>query len=479
MKTKVILQCCFILANILCGLNVAGQSILTLPQLKEDFQIFRTALEEAHPGIYRYETKSVLDDSFDVLSKALVGPMTQQEFYKKLNPIVAKIGCGHTKLMPSEDKGFMYYYNTEYLFPLKLFLEGHKAFVLSSYDSSIKIKPGTEIIAINGMAIKDIINRLLNNLYSDGHNQTFKYYELNRYFSALFSNFYSKEGKGKDKISITYKDHGQKGSMDLPVVSYQRIKDIDGEEEDKIPYQLEFKAGNTALLTLRTFWPDEEKYNFEGFLKQSFASIKDQSIQNLILDLRGNEGGKDGYGALLLSYLMDAEFRYYDKLELATNERFSFVEHAQLPEGYDQLRALITQTEDGEFRWEHNENLKIHTPQENRFTGEVFVLIDGACFSVTSEFSAVAHYLGRATFIGDETGGGYYGNNSGAFAIVTLPNSKIKLGIPLMAYYTAVQNYEFIDRGIMPHYQVQPTIMGILSGRDEVMERTMKIIKKR
>ena len=389
------------------------------------------------------------------------------------------MGCGHTKLMPSEENGFMYYYNTENLFPLKLFLEGHKAYVLSSYDSSIKIKPGTEIIGINGMAIKDIINGLLNNLFSDGHNQTFKYYELNRYFSALFSNFYLEEGMGNDKISITYKDHGRKGRMDLPVVSYQWIKEIDEEEGNKIPYQLEFKEGNTALMTIRTFWPDEEKYNFERFLMHSFASINDKNIQNLILDLRGNEGGKDGYGALLLSYLMDAEFRYYDKLVLATNEKFSFVEHAQLPEGYDQLRALITQTEDGEFRWEHNENLNIQTPQENRFTGEVFVLIDGACFSVTSEFSAVAHSLGRATFVGDETGGGYYGNNSGAFAIVTLPNSKIELGIPLMAYYTAVQDYEFTDRGIMPHYQVQPTITGVLSGRDEVMEKVVEIIRER
>ncbi|MCK0147105.1 S41 family peptidase [Arenibacter sp. F26102] len=479
MKAKVILQCGFMFAQLFGGLNVAGQSVLTLPQLKEDFQLFRTALEEAHPGIYRYEDKSVLDDSFNVVAKALAGPLTQQEFYKKLNPIVAKIGCGHTKLMPSEDNGFIYYYNTENLFPLKLFLEGHKAYVLSSYDSSIKIKPGTEIIAINGMAIKDIINGLLNNLFSDGHNQSFKYYELNRYFSALFSNFYLEEGKGQDKISITYMDHRRNGIMDLPVVSYQRIKEIDDEEMNEIPYQLEFKDGNTALLTLRTFWPNDEKYNFEGFLKQSFATINDKNIQNLILDLRGNEGGKDGYGTLLLSYLMDTEFRYYDKLVLATNERFSFMEHAQLPEGYDQLRSLITQTEDGEFRWEHNENLHIQIPQENRFTGEVFVLIDGACFSVTSEFSAVAHYLHRATFIGDETGGGYYGNNSGAFAIVTLPNSKLKLGIPLMAYYTAVKDYEFIDRGIVPHYQVQPTITGVLLGRDEVMEKVVAIIGER
>ncbi len=90
----------------------------------------------------------------------------------------------------------------------------------------------------------------------------------------------------------------------------------------------------------------------------------------------------------------------------------------------------------------------------------------------------MAHYLDRVSFVGGETGGGYYGNNSGAFAIVTLPNSRLKLGIPLMAYYTAVKDYEFTDRGIVPHYQVQPTITGILTGRDEVMEQVVAIIKE-
>lgn len=457
---------------------VSAQNTLNPSELKKDFQLFRTALEEAHPGIYRYAAKSSMDGSFESVVKKLDQPITQQEFYKILNPVLTKIGCGHTKLMPSEDKGFMYYYNWETLFPLKLFLDKNRAYVRYSYDTRVKLEPGTEITAINGMGMDKIIEGLLNNLFSDGHNQTFKHYELNRYFNALFSNFYLEEGKAYNQFNITYKHRGRKGSMNLPSVSYQTVMQHDTAEQNSIPYQLEFKNSKTALLTLRTFWPDEEKYNFEAFLKESFTEINTKNVENLILDLRGNEGGKDAFGSLLLSYLANSEFRYYDKLVVATNERFSFVEHAQLPEGYEQLRTLITQTEDGEFRWEHNGNLAVQMPQELSFKGRVYVLIDGACFSVTSEFCSVANHLDRVSFIGEETGGGYYGNNSGAFSIVTLPNSKLKLGIPLMAYYTAVGDYEFTDRGIVPHYPVQPTITGILSGRDEVMERTMKIINK-
>ncbi|MEQ8216895.1 MAG: S41 family peptidase [Arenibacter sp.] len=479
MISKTSLRLVFFMTLFLGTQVVVSQNTLNPSKLKEDFQLFRKALEEAHPGIYRYEAKSSMDGSFEVIRKKLDQPLSQQEFYKILNPVLAKIGCGHTKLIPSEEKGFMYYYNTETLFPLKLFLDKNKAYVRYSYDTGIKLEPGTEITAINGIDMEEIIEGLLNNLFSDGHNQTFKYYELNRYFNALFSNFYLEEGEPHNKFNITYKDRGRKGSLTLPSVSYQKVMEHDTAEQNNIPYELEFKNEKTALLTIRTFWPDEVKYNFEVFLKESFADINAKNIENLILDLRGNEGGKDDFGSLLLSYLVNADFRYYDKLVVATNERFSFEGHAQLPEGYEQLRALITQTEDGEFRWEHNGNLAIQTPQKDPFKGHVYVLIDGACFSVTSEFCSVANHLDRVSFIGEETGGGYYGNNSGAFAIVTLPNSKMKLGIPLMAYYTAVKDYEFTDRGVMPDHPIGNTIKAVLTPQDEVLDWTLGRINKK
>lgn len=478
MEPKLLWHLVLFMTQIIGAPVVDAQSAMDPPQLKEDFELFRTALEEAHPGIYRYEPKSSMDSGFETIFKELDQPLSQQEFYKLLNPILAKIGCGHTKLIPSEDEGFMYYYNTAALFPLKLFLENNRAYVHYSYDSNITLEPGTEITAINGIAMGEIIDGLMNNLFSDGRNQTFKYHELNRYFNALFSNFYLEEGKSHSHFDITYMRRGRKVKMKLPTVPVQKVMERDTAQYNNLPYQLEFKNAKTAVLTIRTFWPDERKYNFENFLKQSFTDINTKNIQNLILDLRGNEGGKDAYGALLLSYLVNAQFRYYDKLVVATNERFSFVDHAQLPDGYEQLRTMITQTADGEFRWEHNVNLQLQIPQEYPFMGQVYVLIDGASFSVTSEFCAVANDLDRVSFIGEETGGGYYGNNSGAFAIVTLPNSKMKLGIPLMSYYTAVKDNQFTDRGIVPHYQVQPTIKGILSGKDEIMEQTMKIIHK-
>ncbi len=133
---------------------------------------------------------------------------------------------------------------------------------------------------------------------------------------------------------------------------------------------------------------------------------------------------------------------------------YSFSQYAHLPKFYGILRHTDSKNGYRDICVESQPGLKMQKPKRNSFSGKVYVLINGGSFSVTSEFASVAHYLKRAVFIGEETGGGYYGNNSGTFVIVTLPNSRMNVGIPMLAYYTAVKNYPYPDRGIIPDHEV-------------------------
>ncbi|HCO84982.1 MAG TPA: hypothetical protein DIT95_15835, partial [Arenibacter sp.] len=82
MKSKTLLQLVFNMALFISTAIVGAQNAYNPMELKEDFQLFTTALEEAHPGIYRYETKSSMDGSFEAIEKELHQPLNQQEFYK-------------------------------------------------------------------------------------------------------------------------------------------------------------------------------------------------------------------------------------------------------------------------------------------------------------------------------------------------------------------------------------------------------------
>jgi hypothetical protein len=83
--------------------------------------------------------------------------------------------------------------------------------------------------------------------------------------------------------------------------------------------------------------------------------------------------------------------------------------------------------------------------------------------------------LKRATFIGEETGGGYYGNNSGVQAMLTLPNSKVRVRLPMFEYWNAVPGYDGKRRGTRPDYTVETKATNLLRGVDEQLELALKL----
>ena len=89
-------------------------------------------------------------------------------------------------------------------------------------------------------------------------------------------------------------------------------------------------------------------------------------------------------------------------------------------------------------------------PGKFPFLGKVFVLIDGGTFSTAADFCAVTHHLKRATFIGEETGGGYYGNNSGLGGDGRASESKFQVRVPMSEYWNAVPGYDGSAAGRFP-----------------------------
>jgi hypothetical protein len=87
----------------------------------------------------------------------------------------------------------------------------------------------------------------------------------------------------------------------------------------------------------------------------------------------------------------------------------------------------------------------------------------------------VTHHLKRATFIGEETGGGYYGNNSGVMTRLTLPHSRLQVRIPMYEYWNAVEGYEGKRRGTIPDHAVQMRVADLIQGKDAALEMAMKL----
>jgi C-terminal processing protease CtpA/Prc len=220
-------------------------------------------------------------------------------------------------------------------------------------------------------------------------------------------------------------------------------------ERDRL-LNLEYPNENVAVLTIATF-NDEllkvAKLNFSSFLDSAFSSIKQKGISKLIVDLRGNGGGADAYGASLYSFLTPKPFQYYKQL-ITVQRKLTVADHP---------------------------GLGLQQPGNNTFDGKVFVLINGMSFSATTEFCAVAKSNRRAVFIGEETGGTYVGNTSGKFVERLLPNTQIKISVPTIQYVMAVKNEKLKNRGIIPDHIVMPTINDVLGNKDVQLEYAINL----
>ena len=53
-------------------------------------------------------------------------------------------------------------------------------------------------------------------------------------------------------------------------------------------------------------------------MEDTFRTLREKGTKTLIIDLRGNGGGNDMYGAMLVSYLTDKPFRYFDHINVKT-----------------------------------------------------------------------------------------------------------------------------------------------------------------
>jgi hypothetical protein len=458
------------------GLPLTAQPLMPA-QLQADFARFRTALNEAHPEMYRYTPKPTFDSLFSATAAQLNRPMTQQEFYVTMVPLLVALGDGHIKWIVS-GRDEHYPFSASKLFPLKLYFQAGKAWVVGNYGAG-NVPNGAQVMAINGQSIPAVLEKMLPNMtFADGNRIGGKYEDLNQFFSGYYATFVG----APDAFSVTYRMGGDEKTASLVPVTQQAIKEYAGKHKPtpQPAHRLTIldegdRPPKTAIVTIERFYSQAGEQTYPRFLKDVFAQIRQKHIENVVLDLRNNEGGEESYGVQLYAYLADKPFRYYDHIRVRQKHTFSFpVWTSKL---YLKMRWLVVKKRGDGYVFTHQRGLRTVKPKKDAFHGNLYVLVNGNSFSVTTEFSARAHADKRATFIGQETGGGYGLNSSGIFAITQLPHSKIDLGIGLFGFHMAnLPNNLPVGRGIIPDYQVEPTVEDVLGGHDRVLDYTLTLL---
>lgn len=462
-------------------------------RLQKDYAIYRQILEEAHPGLYWYTSKDNMDEYFDWGRRQLTDSLTEGGFRRVLNYVTAKINCGHTAVRAS--KRFLNYQDTARLtrvFPLSLKLWNDTAVVAANLNRRDSLLTrGTQITRINGRSIKEVVDTLFNYISTDGYNTTHKFQTLSNrgFFGALYSSlfgiadqysieFIDSTGLVKNTTIKTYlpaSDTVGRAAL-RPVRQTPQPSRKERRERQRNSVRL-LKIDSTdriAMMDLNSFG---RGYGLKGFFRRSFRSLQKNNIGHLMIDVRGNGGGSVTNSTLISRYISDHRFKVGDSLyAVAKRKKYSrYIKN----DFYNRLfmTFFTRRKKDGNYHFRYFEKHYFKPKKRNHFDGQVYILTGGNSFSATTLFASTLIRQENVTVVGEETGGGAYGNSAWLIPDVTLPETKLRFRLPLFRLVID-KDYPKTGRGVQPEVESRPSIRAIRNGADFKVETAMELIKK-
>jgi C-terminal processing protease CtpA/Prc len=132
---------------------------------------------------------------------------------------------------------------------------------------------------------------------------------------------------------------------------------------------------------------------------------------------------------------------------------------------------------DGHYHFGYFERHYFKPMKKHHYNGKVYVLIGGNSFSATTLFVNSVIKQENVIVVGEETGGGAYGNSAWLIPDVTLPETGIRFRLPLFRLVidkTIPKN----GRGVQPEVSSTPTIEAIKRNADYKLDKVMELIKK-
>lgn len=443
---------------------------LDVKGLYADFDLMRSALEEAHTGLYWYNTPHSFDSICRVQRGKIKAGMDVLQFYQVVAPVVAFIKEGHTFLrLGGEAQAYMQFRRQYFPWQIK-FLHG-QAFVVSG------VAAGAMLSKINGVGMDEIMQRFLRYEPADGYNMTSKYRWIER--NGRFAAYYAYTYPGTERFTMEVMDGEKKIYRDVPGVPYDSTK----KAVPEVPAMLQMDS--IAVLTFHTFSQSRYKaagMDFKAFVKAAFEEINRKQIRTLVIDIRKNGGGTEGYEDYVLSFLIDREYEKYSYVQ-ASGFKYSFYDHSDYKYDWAELEEMLQEEHrlqgDGRILrkaevWKHE------PPQATPFLGELYVLTSGLTYSGGAEFAALMKEHTKAIFVGEEVGGGYYGNTSGNRIVLKMPCSKLEVGIPLLKFVVSTKGETVpFGHGVIPDYEVEADVQQYLRGVDVEMGKVRELIRGR
>ena len=217
----------------------------------------------------------------------------------------------------------------------------------------------------------------------------------------------------------------------------------------------------------------EDRPAFNAFLKDTFSSIKSQSIKGLIVDIRANSGGESSLNNDLWSYVTDKPFAQYGGSYIKVSDR--------LKKEYGQVKYVRIYGSDawnakgGSVIGGRDLELVHPGPNELRYSGPVYLLIGPGTFSSALSCAVAARDYSLATIVGEETAEPV--NSTGEVYSGQAPRTG--LGFSFTTKYFIGPRPRPDGQGVLPDVRIIATAGDASHGHDPVLDYGIRALTTR
>lgn len=465
----------------------------TVSDQKKDLAIFKKVILAKESKIDLHVKKDSILYYFNQLDIIFSTNQSKINQFKYFGKALAKIQCGHTQIQPNKTI-FTEWLTARNSLPIDYYLIGKRLVVnkinsndipllkegKSKFQLKKKVKEGTEILAIDGESIADIMNHIGEFLSSDENSMEFKYYQSAQLFE--FYRHISSPFK-KDSIEVTFLSRSGDTSSVYFLTGAAPVHTInDRLQKSEARYQKnESSLGQFAIVNKKGFFRFKSfsmSYGakFEDFLERSFKKMKTKNIDELIIDLRGNTGGAMQYSFMRYIVGEDVSLGKYivgkpkKGIESSHIKKFSssYTKHRKISKKQARLKRF------GKFNDGEVKTTKVDTALI--FKGDIVVITDEGTFSAAAMLACHLKTLGNAKIIGRTAGGSFYKGNAGTI-LLKLPKSKLEMFVNPNSFYSHLESVAEPLKIKQPDIYYHPLITDIKKRDMFYLKKAVKAFK--
>ena len=502
---------------------------IEIEKLQKDVDFAKKKLLTKHVNIDWYYPKDVITNRLDSFKNSIHHTMKPNDFSRELSKVVSSFGHGHSsvaqlnkKWTKEQKKKYKDSKNPIYLLSFKSV--ENRIYLENNYSKDSTIVTNAELLAIENYSFEDFLKNNSAVRAGDGYTKVLNQNYVANYFvndvnrrlgsrdsvvltlqknDSIFTQVVKREFKEKkedkskpkadtliakkDSVKQAPKKHLTKEEKLKAKELYKHKNDIKkyyAYDKTTKKYNRALKFPNpqdstTVILDINSFVLGHHKKAYDHI----FDSINRLGTKNLILDLRENGGGYPEDINHLFAHLT-----IKDEPQTVTNPLLKVKSRIAISSRYLSNPNIISHTLflpfriyksvetafrikkiDGEYYYNVTKQKDFVKKDKNKFEGNLYVLTSGKTYSAASLISTALQAEGKAIFVGEETGGDYNGTVAGYSEDYKLPNSKIKVMIPMLVF-APHQTRDLKGRGVIPNQEIKYTFQDLMNQKDAQLD---------